>query len=59
MTVTEQAFKPGRRIDIPSLPNLRDIGGYATATGRRVRTGQLYRSTELNHLQGEDLERVR
>jgi protein-tyrosine phosphatase len=48
---------PGRRIDIPLVPNLRDIGGYATATGGRVRTGQLYRSTALNHLQGEDLER--
>ena len=57
MTATEPAFKPGQRIDIPSLPNLRDIGGYATATGGRVRTGQLYRSTELNHLQGDDLER--
>ena len=57
MTTTEQAFRPGRRIDIPSVPNMRDIGGYATATGGRVRTGQLYRSTELNHLQGEDLER--
>ena len=56
MTTTE-AFRPGRRIDIPLLPNLRDIGGYATASGARVRTGQLYRSTELNHLQGEDLER--
>jgi hypothetical protein len=35
MTTTRaaRAFRPGRRIDIPSLPNLRDIGGYATATG--------------------------
>lgn len=56
-TSADRAFRPGRRIDIPSLPNLRDIGGYATAGGRRVRTGQLFRSTELNHLQGEDLDR--
>jgi len=56
MTTTERVLKPGRRINIASLPNLRDIGGYATTTGGRVRTGQLYRSTELNHLQGEDLE---
>ena len=55
MTTTERALKPGRRINIPSLPNLRDIGGYATTTGGRVRTQQLYRSTDLNHLQGEDL----
>jgi protein-tyrosine phosphatase len=56
-STTERAFSPGRRIDIPLVPNLRDIGGYPTASGGRVRTGQLYRSTELNHLQGEDLER--
>lgn len=46
---------PGDRIDIPSVPNLRDIGGYAVAGGGRVRTRQLYRSTELNHLGGEDV----
>ena len=56
-STTERPFKPGRRIDIPLLPNLRDIGGYATASGGRVRSGQLFRSTELNHLAGEDLER--
>jgi protein-tyrosine phosphatase len=57
MTDIESPFKPGRRIDIPSVPNLRDIGGYALGGGGRVRAGQLYRSVELNHLQGEDLER--
>jgi protein-tyrosine phosphatase len=57
MTSTERAFRPGQRINIPLVPNLRDVGGYATAGGGRVRTGQLYRSTELNHLTGEDLER--
>ena len=54
---TEPTFEPGRRIDITAVPNMRDIGGYATAGGGRVRTGQLYRSTELNHLQGDDLKR--
>lgn len=52
MTTT---FKPGRRIDIPSVPNLRDIGGYQAAGGV-VQSGQLYRSVELNHLQGDDLD---
>jgi len=56
MARIESTFKPGRRIDIRSVPNLRDIGGYALAGGGRVRTGQLYRSVELNHLQGQDLE---
>ena len=45
----------GQRIDIPSAPNLRDIGGYAVAGGGRVKMGQLYRSVELSHLQGDDL----
>jgi hypothetical protein len=29
----ERTFKPGRRIDTPLVPSLRDIGGYATAAG--------------------------
>jgi protein-tyrosine phosphatase len=49
--------RPGERVDIPTAPNMRDIGGYATADGGQVRTGQLYRSAELNHLGGIDLER--
>ncbi len=49
--------RPGERIDLPTVPNMRDLGGYPTADGGRVRTGQLYRSTELNHLAGPDLER--
>jgi len=28
----------GRRIDIPSVPNLRDLGGYTVAGGGKVRT---------------------
>jgi protein-tyrosine phosphatase len=39
--------EPGRKIDIPSVPNLRDSGGYAVAGGGRVRMGQLYRSEAL------------
>lgn len=46
---------PGQRIDIPSVPNLRDIGGYAVGGGGRVRTGQLYRSVALGRLHGDDV----
>ncbi|MBI4675634.1 MAG: tyrosine-protein phosphatase [Chloroflexi bacterium] len=42
-------------IKIASLPNLRDIGGWQTRDGARVRTGLLYRSTELDKLHGEDM----
>jgi protein-tyrosine phosphatase len=56
MAAPASAIKPGRRIEIPSVPNLRDIGGYPVSGVGRVRTGLLYRSVELNHLQDEDLE---
>ena len=56
MTAHATATKPGRRIEIPSVPNLRDIGGYPTSRGDQVHTGLLYRSVELNHLQDDDLE---
>jgi protein-tyrosine phosphatase len=43
----------GALIELASLPNLRDIGGYA-ARGGRVQTGVLYRSTALDKLAGDD-----
>jgi protein-tyrosine phosphatase len=39
---------------IPSLPNLRDLGGHPTRGGGRVRRRLLYRSTELSRLEGTD-----
>lgn len=53
---------PARRTDthtdqaiaLASVPNMRDVGGLATADGRRVRTGVLYRSGALDMLEGDD-----
>ena len=42
----------GRLIPIASVPNLRDVGGPATADGRPVRTGLLFRSAALDGLDG-------
>jgi protein-tyrosine phosphatase len=42
---------------LSSLPNLRDVGGLATADGRRVRTGLLFRSAALDGLEGADTAR--
>lgn len=48
---------------MPSIPllqgasNFRDLGGYATASGRRVRRGRVFRSDHLAGLTAEDLTR--
>jgi len=49
MDVTDRSLP-----SIPSLPNLRDVGGYSTRGGSRVRTGVLYRSGALDSLAPED-----
>ena len=46
--------KPLRRLSLQGTPNFRDLGGYATADGRRVKWGYLYRSGQLSDLQQED-----
>lgn len=43
-----------RRIDLLSVPNLREVGGAPAAGGRRVRAGALYRSTQLAGLDQDD-----
>jgi protein-tyrosine phosphatase len=47
--------KAGESIAIDTVPNLRDLGGWPTGDGGRVRRGLLYRSTELDRLAGADL----
>lgn len=41
---------------IPSLANLRDIGGYRSSFGGAVRTGVVYRSTDLSRITETDLD---
>lgn len=36
-------------------PNLRDLGGYAAADGKKVKIGQVFRSDDLNDLSEADL----
>jgi protein-tyrosine phosphatase len=38
-----------------SVPNLRELGGWATRDGGTVRHGLVYRSTDLSRLAGEDV----
>jgi protein-tyrosine phosphatase len=44
--------RPGIRIE--TVPNLRDLGGWQTREGGRVRSRLLYRSAGLDRLQGDD-----
>jgi protein-tyrosine phosphatase len=45
-----------RTIPLASAPNLRDIGGYATTDGQRVRKGMVYRAGSLSGLTTADME---
>ncbi len=44
-----------RTLGLKTTVNLRDIGGYPTSDGRRVRWGRVYRSGTLNELSPEDV----
>lgn len=47
-----------RHVVLDGAQNFRDLGGYATEDGRRVRWGLLYRSDNLSQLSDADLVRV-
>jgi protein-tyrosine phosphatase len=49
---------PGSKLDIPSIVNLRDIGGYKTHDGHVVRKKLLYRSGALGRCSPEDLAKL-
>jgi len=46
-------------VGLEGQPNFRDIGGYETRDGRKVRPGVIYRSGELPRLTDEDVEKLR
>lgn len=46
----------GAPLAIPSIPNLRDVGGCPTRSGGRVRTGLFYRSSGLDALADADID---
>lgn len=47
-----------RRIVLDGAANFRDLGGYATADGRHVRWGRIYRSGELSRLTAADYDKL-
>ncbi len=47
-----------RRIPLQGQDNFRDLGGYASDDGRRLKTGVFYRSGALHGLSDSDLEQL-
>jgi protein-tyrosine phosphatase len=55
-TKTSESFSdPRRHISLSGAYNVRDLGGYATADGRRVRWGRVYRGGALNVATSNDI----
>lgn len=48
-----------RKLSLEGAPNFRDLGGYETADGRRLKWGKLYRSSKLSSLSDVDMGYVR
>lgn len=57
--VGDSAILAPRVVPLEGVQNFRDIGGYRTRDGRRVKWGLIYRSAELSHLTSADLSLVR
>jgi protein-tyrosine phosphatase len=49
---------PGTSLGIPSIPNLRDVGGYTAQDGSVVQRGVAYRSNQLNPIEPEDMKKL-
>lgn len=56
-TPTEEAT-PGQNLEIASVPNLRDLGGYQTESGKTIRRGLVYRANQLSGITPDDMARL-
>ena len=52
------AGRPGALIELDGTMNLRDLGGWNTASGQRVTHGHFYRCDRLSALSDDDLTRL-
>ncbi len=55
----ETAIIAERRLSLREAPNFRDLGGYQTRDGRRLKWGKLFRSGKLSRLSDIDMQYVR
>lgn len=53
--MTEEFREPGERINLSGISNTRDLGGYETLDGRRLKRRRLLRSGALGNASKEDL----
>ena len=54
----EATKAPTRMVDLEKQSNFRDLGGYTTSDGRKVKFGEVYRSGRLSELTDADVERL-
>jgi protein-tyrosine phosphatase len=47
-----------RMVKLNGAVNFRDIGGYVTKNGKKVKLGKIYRSAEINNLSSDDLNKL-
>jgi protein-tyrosine phosphatase len=50
--------EPERQVELDGQSNFRDLGGYQTSDGRRVKWGEVYRSGELHKLSDADVAKL-
>jgi len=48
----------GLALDLPTVPNLRDVGGYKTRDGKTVARGIAYRSDTFNPMSAEEIKKL-
>ena len=49
---------PDRHVNLTGASNFRDLGGYETEDGMKLKRGLIYRSDNLSHLSEEDLQKI-
>ena len=49
---------PDRHVNLTGASNFRDLGGYETEDGMKLKQGLIYRSDNLSHLSEEDIKKI-
>lgn len=57
--VAQVADSSRREVRVAGAANFRDLGGYATADGRHVKWGYIYRSADISRLTQADLDTLK